>query len=155
MAEKRQTKTFARGLMPKIIKATALVIITYLPLYFISSFMEPFQSFIPWYGSTTDIFAVVFAIFLVVGVFTSGTIFQYIFGAARSLLTMIFFIYTLNSGIINLALPIEGVNINVMVDLTVILAMLVLVCLLGIGKNVIQAISFVSAKVETNDSYSV
>ena len=153
MAEKRQTKTFARKFVPKIIKATILVIVTYLPLYFLSTFMEPFQSFIPWYGSTTDIFVAVFAIFLVIGVFTSGTIYPYIFGAARSLLTMIFFIYTLNGGIINLALPMYACN--VMVDLTVILAMLVLVCLLGIGKNIIQAIGFVSAKVEADDRYSV
>ena len=155
MAEKRQTKTFARKFVPKIIKATILVIITYLPLYFLSAFMEPFQSFVPWYGSTTDMFAAVFAIFLVVGVFTSGTVYQYVFGAARSLVTMIFFIYVLNSGIINLALPIEGVNINIMVDLTIVLAMIVLVCVLGVGKNVLQAISFVSAKSEDNEFSSV
>lgn len=155
MAEKRQTKTFARKFVPKIIKATILVIVTYLPLYFLSTFMEPFQSFVPWYGPTTGMFAAVFAIFLVVGVFTSGTIFEYIFGAARSVSTMIFFIYTLNRGIINLALPIEGANINITVDLTIILAMLVLVCLLGVGKNIIQAISFVSAKVETNEFHPV
>ena len=100
-------------------------------------------------------FAAVFAIFLVVGVFTSGTIYQYIFGAGRSILTMIFFIYSLNSGILNLALPIEGANINIMVDLTIILAMIVLVCLLGVGKNIIQAISFVSAKVEADERYPV
>ena len=155
MVEKGQTKTFARKFVPKIIKAALLVIITYLPLYFLSAFMEPFQSFVPWYGSTTDMFAVVFAIFLVVGVFTSGTVYQYIFGAGRSVLTMIFFIYTLNSGIINLALPIEGASINIMVDLTIILAMIVLVCLLGVGKNIMQAISFVSAKVEADEFYPV
>jgi hypothetical protein len=151
MVEKGQTKTFARKFVPRIIKAALLVIITYLPLYFLSAFIEPFQSFFPWYAPTTNLFAAVFMIFLVAGVFTSGTIYQYVFGIARTLVTMIFFIYVLNGGIVTLAVPIEGASVNVMVDLTVILAMLVLICLLGIGKNVVQAINFVSAKGETKE----
>ncbi|MBE0512346.1 hypothetical protein IBX38_04775 [Candidatus Bathyarchaeota archaeon] len=151
MVEKGQTKTFARKFVPRIMKAALLVVITYLPFYFLSVFIEPFQSFFPWYAPTTNLFAAVFMIFLVVGVFTSGTIYQYVFGVARALVTMIFFIYVLNGGIVALAVPVEGVSVNIMVDLRVILAMLVLVCLLGIGKNVVQAIDFVSAKVEMKE----
>ena len=151
MVEKGQTKSFARKFVPRIIKAALLVIITYLPLYFISSFIEPFQGFFPWYMPTTNLFAAVFMIFLVVGVFTSGTIYQYVFGVARALVTMIFFIYVLNGGIVALAVPAGGGIASIMVDLRVILAMLVLTCLLGIGKNVVQAIDFVSAKVETEE----
>lgn len=151
MVEKGHTKTFARKFVPKIFKAALLVVITYLPLYFLSAFIEPFQSFFPWYEPLTNIFAAVFIIFLVVGVFTSGTVYQYVFGVARALVVMMFFIYALNGGIVTLAVPIEGTTVNIMVDLTVILAMLVLVCLLGIGKNVVQAIEFVSAKVETKE----
>ena len=151
MVEKGKTKTFTRKLVPKIFKAAFLVVITYLPLYFLSAFTQPFQSFFPGYGALTNIFAAVFIIFLVLGVFTSGTIYQYVFGVARSLVTMIFFIYVLNEGIVALAVSIEEVTVNIMVDLRVILAMLVLVCLLGISKNVVQAIDFVSAKVETKE----
>jgi len=57
----------------------------------------------------------------------------------------------LNGVIIALAMPIAETTVNVMVDLRVILAMLVSVCLLGIGKNVVQAIDFASAKVETKE----
>jgi len=152
MVEKGQTKTFARKFVPRIIKAALLVIVTYLPLYFLSALIEPFQSFFPWYAPATSLFAAVFMIFLVVGVFTSGTIYQYVFGVARTLVTMIFFIYVLNGGIVALAVPIQGASVNIMVDLTVILAMIVLICLLGIGKNVVQAIDFVSAKGETKES---
>jgi len=152
MVEKGQTKTFARKFVPRIIKAALLVIVTYLPLYFLSALIEPFQSFFPWYAPATSLFAAVFMIFLVVGVFTSGTIYQYVFGVARTLVTMIFFIYVLNGGIVALAVPVQGASVNIMVDLTVILAMIVLICLLGIGKNVVQAIDFVSAKGETKES---
>jgi hypothetical protein len=151
MVEKGQTKTFARKFVPRIVKAALLVVITYLPLYFLSAFIEPFQSFFPWYALTTNLFAAVFMIFLVAGVFTSGTIYQYVFGVARALVTIIFFIYVLNGGIVALAIPVEGASVNIMVDLTVILAMIVLICLLGIGKNVVQAIDFVSAKGETKE----
>jgi hypothetical protein len=151
MVKKGQTQSFARKFVPRIIKAALLVVITYLPMYFLSAFIEPLQSFFPWYGSLTNIFAAVFIVFLVAGVFTSGTIYQYVFGVARALITMIFFTYVLNGGIIALAVPIGGATVNIMLDLTVILAMLVLVCLLGIGKNVVQAIAFISAKVEMEE----
>ncbi len=151
MVEKDQNKTFVGKLVPRIIKAALLVIITYLPFYFLSTLIEPYQSFFPWYGPTTEIFAAVFIVFLAIGVLTSGTIFQYVFGVARAMVTIVYFNYVLNGGIINLALPIGEVPVKIMVDLTVILAMLVLVCLLGIGKNVVQAIDFVSAKSETSE----
>jgi len=151
MVEKKQTKPFARKFVPKIIKAALLLIITYLPFYFLSVFIEPYQSFFPWYAPTTDLFAAIFMIFLVAGVFTSGTIYQYVFGVARALVTMIFSIYVLNGGIVDLVVPIEGASVNIMVDLTVILAMIVLICLLGIGKNVVQAIDFVSTKGEDKE----
>lgn len=135
--------------MPRILKAAVLVVITYLPLYFISALVRPLQSFFPWYEPLTNIFAAVFIFFLVAGVFSSETVFQYVFGVARTLVLMIFFICVLNGGIITLALPVEGATVNIMLDLTVVLAMLVLVCLLGIGKNVVQAIDFMSGKTET------
>jgi hypothetical protein len=58
----------------------------------------------------------------------------------------------LNGGIVSLALTLEGATLNVTIDFTVVLAMLVLASLLGIGKNVVQAIDFVSAKVEAWES---
>ncbi len=149
MVEKTDTKTFVRKIVPRILKAAVLVVITYLPLYFISALVRPLQSFFPWYEPLTNIFAAVFIFFLVAGVFSSGTVFQYVFGVARTLVLMIFFICVLNGGIITLALPVEGATVNIMLDLTVVLAMLVLVCLLGIGKNVVQAIDFMSGKTET------
>jgi len=151
MVEKGNTKLFVRKILPKAFKAALLVVITYLPMYFLSTLVSPIKPFFPWYEPLTDIFAVVFIFFLVVGVFSSGTVFQYVFGVARMLVLMIFLIYVLNGGIINLTLPIEGAHISIMLDLTVVLAMLVLVCLLGIAKNVVQAIDFVSGKAETKE----
>ena len=151
MVEKGNTRLFVRKILPRVFKAALLVVITYLPLYFLSSFISPVKPFFPWYEPLTNIFAVIFTIFLVVGVFSSGTVFQYVFGVARTLALMIFFIYALNGGVIALTVPVEGASINVMLDVTVVLAMLVLICLLGIGKNVVQAIDFMSRKAETKE----
>lgn len=151
MVEERHTKTWMRKFVPRTFKAIFLAFITSLPFYFLSPVIEPLQSFFPWYAPLTNIFTAVFIIFLVLGVFTSGTIYQYVFGVARALVVMLFFIYVLNGGIAALAMPIGDATINIMIDLRVILAMLVLVCLLGMSKNVIQAIDFVSAKVETEE----
>lgn len=151
MVEKGNAKTFLRKIMPRVFKAALLAVLTYLPMYFLSALIRPLQPFFPWYEPLTNIFAATFIVFLVVGVFSSGTIFQYVFGVARMLVLMLFFICVLNGGVITLALPIEGVSVNIMLDLTVVLAMLALTCLMGIAKNVIQAIDFVSGKVEQKE----
>jgi len=147
MVEKGNTKLFVRKFLPRIFKAALFVVITYLPVYFLSTLMSPIQPFFPWYEPLTNIFVAVFIFFLVVGVFSSGTVFQYVFGIVRTLVLMVFFICVLNGGIITLT--VEGTSI--MLDVTVVLAMLVLVCLLGIAKNVVQAIDFVSGKAETKE----
>ena len=151
MVEKAEPKTFVRKVAPKVFKAALLVVLTYLPIYFLSVFTRPLQPFFPWYQPLTDIFATTFIVFVIVGVFSSGTIFQYVFGVARMLVLMLFFICVLNGGIVTLALPTGGITVNIMLDLTVVLAMLVLACLLGIAKNVIQAVDFVSGKVEQKE----
>ena len=151
MVEKGDAKTFVRKIVPRVFKAALLAVLTYLPMYFLSALIRPLQPFFPWYEPLTNIFAATFITFLVVGVFSSGTIFQYVFGVARMLVLMLFFICVLNGGIVTLALPIEGVTANIMLDITAVLAMLVLTCLLGIAKNVIQAIDFVSGKVEQKE----
>jgi len=151
MVEKGDNKTFVKKIVPRIFKAALLAVIAYIPMYFLSALTRPFESFFPWYGPLTSVFTALFIIFLFVGTLFSGTIFQYVFGVARTLVLMLFFIYVLNSGIITLTVPTEGATANIMIDLTVVLAMLVLVCLLGIAKNVVQAIDFVVGKAETKE----
>jgi len=151
MVEKGNTKLFVRKILPKVFKAAFLAVITYLPMYFLSSLISPIKPFFPWYEPVTNIFAAVFIFFLVVGVLFSGTVFQYVFGVARTLVLMIFFICVLNGGIITLTVPTEGASVNIILDVTVVLAILVLICLLGIAKNVIQAIDFMSSKTEKEE----
>jgi len=151
MVDKGNTKLFVRRILPKAFKAALLAVIAYLPMYFLSSLVSPIKPFFPWYEPLTNVFAAVFIFFLVAGVLSSGTVFQYVFGVARTLALMLFFIYVLNGGIITLTVPTEGTPVNIMLNVTVVLAMLVLICLLGIAKNVVQAIDFVSSKAETKE----
>ena len=151
MVEKRNAKLFVKKVVLRVFKAALLAVIAYLPLYFLSTLVSPIKPFFPWYEPVTNIFAAVFIFFLVAGVFSSGTVFQYVFGVARMLALMIFFICVLNGGVISLTVPFEGASVNIMLNVTVVLAMLVLACLLGIAKNVVQAIDFVSSKVETKE----
>ena len=141
-------KTLARKYLPRIVQAAVYIVITYLPFYFLSSFMQPFKHVLPIYSSFTDIFATTFIVFLVASVITKGTIYQHAFNVVRSFVTIMFFLYTLNNGIITLVVPIEESTINIMLDLKIILAMLLLVSLVGIAKNIVQAIHFVSIKNE-------
>jgi hypothetical protein len=149
---KRDAKTFTRRIAPRAFKAVLLAVVSYLPIYFLSDLANPVQPYFPWYEPLTNVFTVVFIFFLVAGVFLSGTIFQYVFGGARTLVLMIYFILILNGGIVTLALPIEGTTLNILVDLTVVLALIVLICLLGIARNVTQAIDFSAHRIEPNEN---
>jgi hypothetical protein len=151
MVEERNTKLFARKIVPRVFKAAFLAVITYLPMHFISILTSPIQPFFPWYAPLTNIFTAVFIFFLIAGVLASGTIFQYVFGVARTLALMIFFIFVLNFGIIPLNITIQGIPVNIILDVTVVLAILVMACLLGIAKNIVQSIDFVSRKNETQE----
>ncbi len=151
MVEKGDAKSFTRKIAPRAFKAVLLVAISYLPVYFLSNLMSSVQPFFPWYEPLTNIFTVVFIFFLVASVFLSGTIFQYVFGVARTLVLMIYFILVLNGGVITLTMPIEDTTFNVLVDLDMILAIIILICLLGIVKTILQAIDFGTRKIETSD----
>jgi hypothetical protein len=63
---------------------------------------------------------------------------------------MIYFIAAFNGGIISLTMPMQEFTVSLMVDVKAFLAILVLVNLLGIGKNLLQVTGFLAKKVEAD-----
>lgn len=149
MAE-RDDKSLLRKILPRVLKAAfwgflmggETLLFSSLPMFreipFLPSGYEPF-----FYGSMA-----VFVSFEVAIQLSSGTILQYALGAARALAVMMMLIFLSDGGVMTMTIPIEAVTLQLVLDFSVFLAMFLLISLLGIAKNVLQAICFLSERVE-------
>jgi len=137
-------KAFSKKMIPKILKASLSVVILYFLLFYFPTLVM--SSFITSeYKPFIDTFAAIAIFFVFITQLASGTIFQYMFGAARALFFMIFFMQVSNSG----AITGNFEAISILVDLRVFFAMLIAIELLEFGKNLFEAVNFLSEKVET------
>jgi len=144
MNENDDGKRFVKKMLPKVLKATFGSIIMFLLVYLVPSLLIPEGFLPPEYKLSIYVFATIIVVFLVLVELASGTIFQYALSFLRALVLIVFFIFTLGHGIITVKIE----TFHIVVDLTVFLAMLILVELLGMTKNVLGAIHFLSEKVE-------
>jgi hypothetical protein len=90
----------------------------------------------------------------VVGQLFSGTVIGCGVGIARALIIMIYFFSVSDGGIFNIELPIDESIINLTVDISIILLMIVSVNLLDIVKNILEAINIIgekSTKINVNE----
>jgi len=95
-----------------------------------------------WY--VIDTFAAVYIFFVVAIEFFSKTIFQHVLSVGRELFVILYSLHALGGGKIT-------TNVGVMqisVDLSIILVMLISISLLGLTKNALQAINFLNEKAE-------
>lgn len=128
-------------MIPKLFKASISAIILYFLLFYIPTRMA--SSFIPLeYEPFINVFAAITIFFVFITQLASGTIFQYVFGAARALAFMIFFMQVLNGGIVTGSFQ----AILIFVDLRVFLGMFIAIELLEFGKSIFEAINFLSEK---------
>jgi len=132
--------------IPRILKAVILSILFYLILFFISSLLGPVEDFVPLYRPLTDVFAAIFIVLLFASELSHGTVFHHIFNFAKALLFIIYLIYVLDGGILPLSIPASVRPMNVVVDVRVFLTILISVLTLGLSKNVLQTIDFLSEK---------
>lgn len=139
-------KTFSKKMIPRIMKAFLVAIILYFLLFYIP--MLVMSSFIPSkYESFIDVFAAMIIFFAFITTLASGTILRHVFGTARALAFIIFFIQVLSSGVVTESFE----TISILVDLRVFIVMLIAIEFLEFGKNMFEAINFLAeaANVET------
>jgi len=144
MNENDDGKRLVKKMLPKVLKATLGSIIIFLLVYLVPSLLIP-EGFLPSeYQLSMYAFATITVVFFVLVELASGTIFQYAFSFLRALVLIVFFIFTLGHGIITVKIE----TFHIVVNLTVFLAILILVELLGMTKSVLGAVHFLSEKVE-------
>jgi len=141
MDNRTRWKTFSKKMMPKILKASLVAVVLYFLLFYIPTLIIP-SIIPPEYKPFINIFAAITIFFAFIIQLASGTIFQYVFGTARALAFMIFFVQVLNSGVITGNFE----AISILIDLRVFFAMLIAIELLEFGKNVFEAINFLSER---------
>ena len=140
-------KARVKKVIPRVLKAAVLSIIFYFIVYYISSLLSPFESFFPLYRPLTNFFAAIFIILLFAAELSYGTVLRYAFSFAKTLVFILYLIYVLNGGILNLSIPMYEGPMNIIVDVRIFLTMLILVLILGLSKNVLQTMKFLSEEV--------
>jgi hypothetical protein len=98
------------------------------------------------YSSELVSFAAVMVFFVVAGTLLSGTIFGYALGVARAIVIIAYFFAISDSGIISVTLPVAETPINLTVDISIILLMIISVSLLDVIRNILQALNFLTEK---------
>jgi hypothetical protein len=126
---------------PRILKAVIWGSLTFLIVYYLPMMFYP-QDLLPIDYITPLIeFAAIAVFFAVAGQLFSGTIIGCGFGVARAIVVIAYFFTISDGGVFSLTLPIDEVTVNFALDLTLFLLMIIAVNLLGIAKNILEAIS--------------
>jgi len=153
LLENESAKSIAKKMLPRIVKAVVkgvlyLVFLYVLPMLIVSQVSQFAPELFGRYEQLLTLFVAVVIFFVVASELTAGTIFQYAFNIGKAIILIVFFVLALDGGIVSLNLSFEGVNLNIWADLTVYLAMLITIDLLGLAKSVLQAVNFLSEKEE-------
>ena len=132
--------------VPRILKATVWGSLTFLVVYYLPMMFYP-QELLPIDYITPLIhFATISVFFAVAGQLFSGTIIGCGFGVAKAIVIIAYFFAVSDGGIFSVTLPISEVTVNLAVDISIFLLMVVAVNLLGISKNILEAITILTEK---------
>ncbi len=130
--------------VPRILKAVIWGSLTFLVVYYLPMMFYP-QELLPIdYVTPLIQFATIAVFFAVAGQLFSGTIIGCGFGVARGIVVIAYFFMLSDGGVFSMTLPIGEVTVNLAFDLSLFLLMIIAVNLLGVAKNILEAISLLA-----------
>jgi len=150
MVEEGNTRTFIKKIVLRVFKAASWGFITYLLVYYPLMLIYSFEALPFGYNQLFNVFLTMIVFFAVVTKLFSGTILEYAFSIAKTLIIITYFFYVFNGGVISLTVPVSGTTVNLVLDLRAFLAMLIFVNLLALAKSVLQAMNFLARKAEAS-----
>ena len=146
---KLTTDLILKQVLPRVLKAVLWGSVTFLVVYYLPMMLYP-QDLLPIdYTDSLIQFAIISVFFTVLGQLLSGTIIGCGFGVAKALVIIAFFFAISEGGIFSLTLKTTSVTevvINLSVDISTILLMIVSVNLFDIAKNLLEAINILTQK---------
>jgi hypothetical protein len=149
----RTLSDWLKLVLPRIIRIVLWSLILFGGVTLMTTVTESaFGGMIPFELSAFSSYLLVFIGFEIVIQLLKDTIFQHIFTVARTVLYMILIVLESNAGIIqftpsSIGLP-PGTNLVLTVNITTIINIFLLLSLLSIVKNMLQAIEFIQRKSE-------
>lgn len=140
-------------MLPRIAKAAVkgilyLIFLYIVPLLIVAQLSAIAPDMFSTYIGYLTIFAAIIIFFVVASELTAGTIYQHALNIGRAIVLIFFFILVLQGGIVSRDFVAQSYNFHFVVDLRIYLAMLISIDLLSLGKSVLQAINFLSQRVE-------
>ena len=145
------SKLFLKEAFPRILKATVWGSVTLLVVYWLPMMLYP-RNIIPIdYATPLLQFAMIAVFFAVAGQLFSGTVIGCGFGVAKAIVVIAYFFVISDGGIFSVTLPISGLTVNLAVDISIILLMVVSVNMLNIAKNLLAAIALLTEKSNSTD----
>ena len=139
-------KLILKKAIPRVLKATVWGSLTFLIVYYVPMMLYP-TDILPFdYATQLIQFAAIAVFFAVVGQLFSGTIIGCGFGIARALVIIAYFFAVSDGGVFSVTLPISEVTVNLTLDISILLLMIVSVNLLSIAKNLLEAITLLTEK---------
>ena len=139
-------KLFLKEAFPRVLKATVWGALTFLVVYWLPMMLYPTDILPLDYATPLFQFATIAVFFAVVGQLFSGTIIGCGFGVAKAIVIIAYFFAVSDGGVFNVTLPISELTVNLAVDISIILLMIVSVNLLNIAKNLLAAIVLLTEK---------
>ncbi len=150
-----EEKDWTPTILLRVMRASLWTLVPALLLSALPEFNTQYLRVLPFQEATLSYLLIVFLVFEFAIQLLHDTIMQYTLSTARSLVFMIFFIWITNGGVISI--PVEsilemplppGMSIILEVDFKAILGAYLLLSLLSITKNLLQAVNFFSEKEE-------
>ena len=133
-----------RGIVWRAIKATVKGVLFYAIYMLVWSFLVPVSEYVPSIQQVAETFVAIYIVLMMIGEFTSGTIYAQAFNVARALFVIAYLMMSVQGGMFSMSF--EGVSL--MVDLSFLMVFAMLLGLLGVAKSIMQAINYLAQKAE-------
>jgi hypothetical protein len=135
---------------PRVMKAALMGALTYMVVYYLPLALLPSNlplSVMPFdYRGQLFQFAVISVFFAVTGQLFAKTVIGHGFGIAKAIVIIAYLLVLSNGGILNLTVPVGDFTLNLTVDITIILLMIIAVNMLSVAKNLLGAICILTEK---------
>jgi hypothetical protein len=139
-------KKILNELYPRVLKATVWGAVTFLVVYYLPMMLYPTDMLPLDYATPLLQFATIAVFFAVAGQLFSGTIIGCGFGVVKAIVVIAYFFSVSDGGVFSVTLPISELTVNLAVDISILLLMIISVNLINIAKNLLAAIVLLTEK---------
>ena len=139
-------KSTLKTVVPRVLKAAGWGSLTFIIVYYMPMMLYPTNLLPIDYATALFNFAIISVFFAVAGQLFSGTIIGCGFGIAKAIVIIAYFFVVSEGGVFSVILPISEVTVNLTVDISIFLLMVISVNLFAIAKNLLKAIILLTEK---------